>query len=341
VPANYCTKDDKGKQLEFYYSEATANKLGEKRFWEIPNMKTHIEYVRSQLVIARAEGNKKKISSLLRQEAKGLKRMPLEKQLHRYDQNIRLKYITPKKTSKVYTVKKRYCQRGLVWKAGKWSNSSFIRLVCSTKLCETCGCTSWKSKKKSEALCLNQENSLKTRWLLPTDCPLIWATQTKNDWKCLYYSTASVLFYFDDKVGAEFLKRRIMDVPTLLYQHFNSDMNALGYNSPKISNNVSWMDSKDNGKDTFVIGQMCANDGSTEHAIGILDGWIFDCNCLYALLFTLYSINQCCGKVRFQQFYRTFTFKKSFISTKKRRKLDRAHAESMRRKNLNESNIAV
>jgi hypothetical protein len=85
------------------------------------------------------------------------------------------------------------------------------------------------------------------------------------------------------------------------------------------------MDSKDIGKDTFVIGQLCANDGGTEHAIGILDGWIFDCNCLYALPFTLFSINQCCGKVGFQQFYRTFTFKKSFVSTKKRMKLNRAH----------------
>ena len=97
VPANYCTKDDKGKQLQFYYSEATANKLGEKLFWEIPNMKAHIEHVRDQVKIARAEGNKKKIASLLRQEAKGLKRMDLEKKMHRYDQITRLKYITPKK----------------------------------------------------------------------------------------------------------------------------------------------------------------------------------------------------------------------------------------------------
>ena len=338
VPANYCTKDDKGKQLQFYYSEATANKLGEKLFWEIPNMKAHIEYVRDQVKIARAEGNKKKIASLLRQEAKGLKRMDLEKKMHRYDQITRLKYITPKKKPpRSLLLKKDTVKEGWFGKLVNGATTPLSDSFIAQNFVKTVvkhvqdnpgrfvDVPPGAGEKKSDALCLNQENSLKTRWSPPTDRPLIWATQNKNDWKCLYYSTASVLYHFDDKVGAEFLKRRIMDVPTLLHHNFKSDMYALGYNFPETRNNVSWMDSKDIGNDTFVIGQLCANDGGTEHAIGILEGWIFDCNCLYALPFTLFSINQCCGKVGFQQFYRTFTFKKSFVSTKKRMKLNRAH----------------
>eukprot|EP00978_Attheya_sp_CCMP212_P030728 scaffold114097_cov86-Attheya_sp.AAC.1 len=70
----------------------------------------------------------------------------------------------------------------------------------------------------------NQKNSLENRWTPPMQRPVIWAHQTERDWKCLYYSTASILHFLGDIYGASAMKKIGDDL------HVNAlTMSKLGY----------------------------------------------------------------------------------------------------------------
>ena len=165
----------------------------------------------------------------------------------------------------------------------------------------------------------NQENLLGNRWLPPVERHLVWARQAGNDWQCLSYATASVLYYLGDTFGAAFMKERRIELD---FDSFILAMKKhLGYvRIPSVKNKVSLKTCRAYQMNAFCIGQVVGRDGGTEHVIGITDNWIFDSTCEAALPLCNVSLNRCCSDVDFVCFQRLFIFEKTFRVTKTRSK---------------------
>eukprot|EP00978_Attheya_sp_CCMP212_P022022 scaffold65063_cov55-Attheya_sp.AAC.2 len=62
-------------------------------------------------------------------------------------------------------------------------------------------------------LAVNEENKLGDQWEPSVSRHLIWAQQIETDWKCLFYSLASVLYHLDDEYGANYIKHKKDTLP--------------------------------------------------------------------------------------------------------------------------------
>ena len=168
---------------------------------------------------------------------------------------------------------------------------------------------------------VNEENKLGDKWAPPPTRPLIWAQQIKSDWKCLFYSVASVLYHLDDEVGATYIKNKGDTLPfsdihpgtihNLLEQN-------LKYGSVQRKSNCDLQIVKARMEDNFFVAQLCAKDGGVEHAISILDDWIFDSNCKSVVPLTCTSLNICCSGT-FQKFKLLYIVPKKFNRRKRNR----------------------
>ena len=149
---------------------------------------------------------------------------------------------------------------------------------------------------------------------------MIWAHQSLMDWKCLYYSTASVLYYLGDMFGATVMKNQGDAVRVLSHSKFHHLMISLGYVLRKNQKQSPRVTINECRKDDFIVGQLCGNDGGTEHVIGMVDDLIFDSNNDVAIPLTDYSINRCCGIVGFKTFHHLDVYHKKYQETKARKR---------------------
>jgi hypothetical protein len=66
-------------------------------------------------------------------------------------------------------------------------------------------------------------------------------------------------------------------------------------------------------KDDIRLVVLAGDDGSENHAICIVDKYIFDSNCKYALNFNEEGLNECCSGHLFHHIVRGYHFKKLHI----------------------------
>jgi hypothetical protein len=168
-------------------------------------------------------------------------------------------------------------------------------------------------------LAVNEENKLGDHWEPPVSRPLIWAKQSKKDWKCLFYSLASVLYHLDDEYGANFIKHKGDTLPLAHIHHGTiHDLltGILKYSNVQKKKNCGLEQVHKWKKTHFFVAQLCAEDGGVEHAIGILDDWIFDSNCHSVVPLTYVSLNNCCSGT-FQKFKLLYIIPKKFNSNKR------------------------
>eukprot|EP00978_Attheya_sp_CCMP212_P003984 scaffold8481_cov33-Attheya_sp.AAC.6 len=177
VPPDYCKKNDVQKNLPNYWPKEQADKEGENLFWGNKDNTLKIKTIREGLVKARQKKDKQRIQVLLNDESDLLKQLDTEKNIQRYDQLIRLKYVGAK-TSRVRNPKE--------------NASRFVDVP--------------PGAAGDTLMISNLKNNLKDRWSPPETRPVIWVHQNQRDWKCLYYSTASVLYYLGDVCGASVVR---------------------------------------------------------------------------------------------------------------------------------------
>jgi hypothetical protein len=335
VPPDYCRKDDVQKNLPKYWTKDQADREGEKLFWGNKDNTLKIKTIREGLVKARARKEKRRIEVLLKDERELLQRLDTEKNIQRYDQLIRLKYVGAK-TSRVRNPKGKgliqqrtpACWYGMVLNGHvttcletKWVKEMFPKPILEYIKENASRFVDVPPGAAGDTLMYsNLENDLRDRWSPPDTRPVIWAHQNQRDWKCLYYSTASVLYYLGDGLGASVMRDQGNTLNVLSYEYFVYLMRRLGYLGYKVQKQFSNI-SKEYSKDYLMIGQLCGMDGGTEHVIGMVDELIFDCNNMFATPMTDYSINACCGTVGFKQFHRLFVFSKKYQVTKERNKM--------------------
>jgi hypothetical protein len=336
VPPDYCKKDDKNNLLQFYRTKREADLYGDDVFFEDKEISGEMNKIRANLVTERKNKNKRAVQALLVEEKKLLKRLDTEKNCQRYDQVIRLKYIGATsckvkgpKGKGLVQLKLPACWYGMVMNGHvttalqtRWVTKNFPKPVLEHIRLNTPRFVDVPPGAGDTLESSNQENSLENRWTPPMQRPVIWAHQTERDWKCLYYSTASTLHFVGDIYGASVMKKigdelHVNDAVT--YHSFISFMSKLGYTRSHCEKKCSFKTCNSFGKNSFLIGQLCGNDGGIEHVIGMVDDLIFDCNSDVATPLTDHSINRCCGDVGFFNFRQLHVFSKHYVVTKQRR----------------------
>ena len=347
VPFNYNSSEDKNTRLKMYKSKEDTKSYVDEIFWNSQRQEnlTKLKNDRASIDLEKGRGQNKKHMDKLHL-ARILDRDIREEDDHydrelcaqTYDQITRLKVRYNKGKKKPVRIGYlsdneteesdenwwgKFLDGRTVELYTKWINDNFhvdvvkhIKQNPNRYICVPPGAP------QLTGLRVNEENSLGDKWVPPTSRPLIWAQQIKSDWKCLFYSLASVLYHLGDEVGAIYIKK-MGDTLPFADIHTGTLNNLLTHN---LNYNYGAVQKKTNcgldvirsyQRDNFFVAQLCAHDGGVEHAVSILDNWIFDCNCISVVPLTHTSLNSCCSG-RFKNFRQLYIIPKKFNTNKKK-----------------------